>query len=71
MSRADLIDKEKLDRIEKKLDMVIEFFNIHPDRVPDRSRKELREMARAKIFSLQKEQKPAKQPCYGNQKDRE
>ena len=60
--------EEQLERIEKKLDMVIDFFNIHPDRLPDRSRKELREMARAKIYRLQN--KENSKTAHGNKKDR-
>lgn len=70
MIEPDVTYIKQLERIEEKLDRVIEFFNIHPDRVPDRSRKELREKARAKIFSLQKKQKSVTKTDYGNQADR-
>ena len=56
---------ERMDSIERRLDMVIDFFNIHPDRVPDRvpdrSRKDLKEKAKQAVFRLQnKVKRPGK-----------
>ena len=70
MIDPELTYAEQLERIEKKLDMVIDFFNIHPDRIPGRSRKELREMARAKIYRLQNKQNSVTKTAHGNKKDR-
>ena len=47
------MNEKDLQRIEEKLDKILDFFNIKQNQVPGRSRKELREQAIATVLKFQ------------------
>ncbi|MBA2881794.1 ABC-type histidine transport system ATPase subunit [Desulfosalsimonas propionicica] len=53
-------DQQQLDRIEKKLDMIIEHFNIGASSQAKRSSREIDDIVRSKIYHLQNRQRRAK-----------
>lgn len=60
------MDQEQLQRIEKKLDKVIEFFSIDGAR-SRRPNRELDELATSVVLRLQKKEKKAKAHEHANQ----